>query len=169
VDAYVELIVDIVSSHTKFPIQSDPLTQLFEGVVSDILIKWVWDQVTTLSLVAMEQGGITDDTPVIEDAPVVADVPMVEDVDLRPSVTVSDIPPISPPTPPTPALPAVTITVIPETTIPPPVPESAPERTTSPFVEVDTVDEFEWDVIDKIEAQPDSTPSLFNFTIPKRR
>lgn len=160
----MELIVDIVSSHTKFPIRSDPLTQLFEGAVSDILIKWVWDQVTTLSLVAMEQGGITGDTPVIEDVPVVAVEDTSVTVDLRPS-TVSDIPPISTPTPPTPAVPAIPSTVIPEATIPPPVPERAPERTTSPFVEVDS-DEFEWDVIDKIEAQP---PSLFNFTIPKRR
>jgi hypothetical protein len=162
VEFFVELIVDIVGSNTKFSIQSDPLTQIFGGVVSDILIKWVWDQVTILSLVAMEQGAMTEDIPVVENTPMVEDTPVTVEEDLH----LSDTPPISTPTPPTPTIPAVPSTVVPEISIPPPVPEIAPERIASPFVEVDT-DEFEWDVIDKSEAHPNSHPSLFNFTIPR--
>jgi hypothetical protein len=50
VDPLAELIILIVSSNLSFPVNHDPLTDAFNGVLTDTLIKWIWDQVTAVCL-----------------------------------------------------------------------------------------------------------------------
>jgi len=63
VDAATVAFLDIISLNTSFPVNREPLAETFgAGVLPRSLIEWIWDQVSTLSVIAMEND-MTAPTP----------------------------------------------------------------------------------------------------------